>query len=162
MRRRCVLAIVVVAGLLSACGSTDEPGPPPSAAALEDAEAQIVTLLAQSRVDAGLPVLARDSELDAVARAWSNELAASGELEHNPAYTTQIPDGWTESGENVGWIDAADYSLADLPAALHEAWLESPSHRANIDDPSFTTVGVGIAYDETYGYYVTQDFAAYP
>ena len=161
MRRRCLLAVALSAGLLSACGSTDEPGAPPSAAALHQAEAQIVTLLAQSRVDAGLPTLARNRELDAVARAWSSELAASGEVKHNPAYATQIPDGWSESGENVGWIDAADHSLADLPLALHEAWLESPSHRANIDDPGFTAVGVGIAYDETHGYYVTQDFAAY-
>jgi uncharacterized protein YkwD len=163
VRIKTLLTAALVAGLLTGCGSpVAHPTSTPSQVALHDAEAKIVALLATSRAEAGLSELTRDPALDAVARSWSGELADTGQLEHNPAYARQIPDGWSESGENVGWIDPAEHSLADLPADLSQAWLDSPTHRANIEDPSYTAVGVGIAYDPDHGYYVTQDFAAYP
>jgi len=162
VRSRAVAAAVLIAGTLAGCGSSAQPGPPPSPDALRVAEAQIISLLDDTRTEAGLPALVRDSAIDAVARSWSTQLAASGVLDHNPEYAQQIPDGWTESGENVGWLDPADHRLADLAAEVHQAWLDSPTHRANLVDPAYTAVGVGIAYDEAHGFYVTQDFAAYP
>ena len=147
---------------MTGCGPPADPQTPPTEAALLEAEAEIVELLADSRAEAGLAELVRDPGLDAVARAWAVELAASGELEHNPSYASEIPDGWSESGENVGWVDPATQTLDGLPVALHEAWLDSPTHRANIEDPAYTAVGVGIAYDEANGFYIAQDFAAYP
>jgi uncharacterized protein YkwD len=38
------------------------------------------------------------------------------------------------------------------------AWMNSPEHRANILDPSFTDIGVGIAYDSRGEPYYTQEF----
>jgi uncharacterized protein YkwD len=44
-------------------------------------------------------------------------------------------------GENIGWGNG---TLAE-PAALVRAWMHSPPHRANILDPHFRDIGVGIA-----------------
>ena len=162
MRLRALLAAALLVGAMAGCGSSPDPVSPPTVSALRDAETKIAALLEDVRVEAGLPTLIREPALDAVARSWAVRLAGSGELEHNPAYAAEIPDGWSASGENVGWADPAVERLEDLPAALHEAWLDSPTHKANLLDPAYTAVGIGIAYDEANGYYVTQDFAAYP
>jgi hypothetical protein len=44
-------------------------------------------------------------------------------------------------GENIGWNNG--YSDADSPVAIHEGFMASPGHRANILEPSFTHGGVG-------------------
>ena len=51
-------------------------------------------------------------------------------------------------GENIaqGQLDAQD---------VVTAWLNSPGHRRNIEDCSFTTIGVGLAGADRYW---TQDF----
>lgn len=160
-RSGAILAAFSASLCAAACTAAAE-RPAPDAAALRLAEVQIVELLADHRTAAGLPPLARGDALDEVARKWSQQLAATGEARHNPAYATEIPAGWSVSGENVGWADPAAYPLAELPASLHEGWLASPTHRANMDDPAYTTVGVGVAFDEANGFFVTANFAAYP
>jgi len=44
-------------------------------------------------------------------------------------------------GENIGWNNG--YSDTDSPVAIHEGFMNSPEHRANILEPSFTHGGVG-------------------
>ncbi|HEX6655868.1 MAG TPA: CAP domain-containing protein, partial [Candidatus Limnocylindria bacterium] len=44
-------------------------------------------------------------------------------------------------GENIGWNNG--YSDGDSPVAIHEGFMASPEHRANILEPSFTHGGVG-------------------
>ena len=54
-------------------------------------------------------------------------------------YDHQRPELW--GGENIGWNNG--YSDADSPIKIHEGFMASPGHRANILDPSFTHGGVG-------------------
>ena len=159
-----VTAGVAAALALSGCASasTRREPPAPSVRALAVAQEQLGDLLNTFRADQGLPLIKRDAELDAVAEAWSLHLAETGDLAHNPAYAQLIPTGWSTSGENVGWLDPAERPLSELPQALHEAWLDSPTHRANMTNAAYTAVGLGIAYDPEHGYYVTEDFAEYP
>jgi len=44
-------------------------------------------------------------------------------------------------GENIGWNNG--YSDGDSPVAIHEGFMASPEHRANILEPSFTHGDVG-------------------
>jgi uncharacterized protein YkwD len=44
-------------------------------------------------------------------------------------------------GENIGWNNG--YSDGDSPVAIHEGFMASPEHRANILEPSWTHAGVG-------------------
>jgi uncharacterized protein YkwD len=89
-----------------------------------------------ARVSAGLPALTENAQLDAVAQAWANKLAAAGVLSHNPAVRTQVTN-WTVLGENVGMA-------GDVPT-VQAAFMHSPEHKANILDPRYTQMGVGSA-----------------
>jgi uncharacterized protein YkwD len=89
-----------------------------------------------ARVSNGLPALALNAQLNAVAQAWANKLAAAGVLSHNPALRSQVSD-WTVLGENVGMA-------GDIPT-VQAAFMASPPHRANILDPRYTQMGVGSA-----------------
>jgi len=89
-----------------------------------------------SRAGDGLPALALNAQLNAVAQAWANQLAAAGVLSHNPALRNQVSD-WSVLGENVGMA-------GDVPT-VQAAFMASPPHRANILDPRYTQMGVGSA-----------------
>ena len=145
-----------------------KPAPPasaPPATAATDAEvvaSRLAALVAGERASRGLPALTRDARIDAVARDWSRQLASAGlDLAHNPDYAAQVPAGWTAVGENVAWLDdGGTLSAAEVAQRLHDQWMASPGHRANILG-SYTHLGVGVAHDPRYGWYATQDFARY-
>lgn len=143
-----------------------EPGTeaPATAAELVPAiEDRVVALANEARAAAGVAPLERMGELDAVARGWSTTLATrAGDLAHNPDYSSQIPQGWSMSGENVGWIGEKRVVPAEEVArAVHQGWMDSAGHRENLLNPEFTHLGVGVAFTAERGYYLTQNFASY-
>lgn len=97
----------------------------------------------------GLAPLAVAGDLNAVAQAWSQNMASSGSLAHNPNLSGQVSGGWRMIGENVG------YGGSEL--SVHNALMASAPHRANILNTGYTQVGIGIArgYGSTW---VTQVF----
>ncbi|GAA4286912.1 hypothetical protein GCM10022262_12710 [Georgenia daeguensis] len=141
-----VVAMTVSFGLVPTASASD--------ATVAD---RIFTLLNKARADNGLPPLKRVVELDSVAQAWSQQQAAESRMYHNPYYSEQYPSGWRYAAENVA------YTGGTTPSGdrFHELWMNSPGHRANILNPNFTHVGVGVATkgDRTYA---TQNFAQYP
>jgi uncharacterized protein YkwD len=52
--------------------------------------------------------------------------------------TRNVSRTWWSIGENIGCGVDADN--------LHGMWMSSPGHRANILNPNFDTVGVGVVY----------------
>jgi uncharacterized protein YkwD len=101
------------------------------------------------RSAADLPPLTHTADLQDVADARVAALSATGLLSHSnpdaPDLVVQLDQGevaFNRFGENIGRCDAP---VADVVAALHAAWMESPAHRANILDPGFNRVGIGLA-----------------
>ncbi len=86
------------------------------------------------------------------AQVWADHLAAVGKLEHSDLWA-DMPDGGHAVGENVG----AGPSLA----AIDDAFMASPEHRANLLDPQWNWVGTGVAHDTRGTLYVVQVFADY-
>jgi uncharacterized protein YkwD len=86
------------------------------------------------RVAHGLRPLTMRADLNTVAQGWADHMAASGLLAHNPDLATQVAN-WQTVGENVG-------EGPDVPS-LDTAFWNSPGHRANILDTSYTEVGIG-------------------
>ena len=125
----------------------------PTASASASESGSIHSFINQARAAAGLAPLNRNASLDQVAANWANQLAASGQLAHNPSYSAQVPGGWTNVGENVAQGQPTG-------AAMHDAWMASSGHRANILG-GFTNVGIAFiaAGGTTWGVEV---FAAYP
>ena len=88
-----------------------------------------------SRAAAGRPALSLRADLSAVALRWSQKMAASGTLAHNPNLTRQV-SGWRWVGENVGY--GPDWH------AVQVAFMNSAGHRSNILDRDYTQIGIGV------------------
>jgi uncharacterized protein YkwD len=147
--RRADPGAAVVVLLVTALLALLLPGATPPAAASGDAEAGFVAAVNGARGAAGLPALQVAGDLVAVARQHASRMAGSDHLHHNGGLGGAV-GGWDKIGENVGHgPDVAD---------LHAAFLASPSHRANILDPEWTEIGVGVVADAAGDLWVTQVF----
>jgi hypothetical protein len=134
-------AVVSIAIPASAASATDEQG--------------FVDKINQERTSRGLRALIFDMQIRDVARAWSDQMASSGNFVHNPNYSQQIPAGWSRAGENIAWGSGTSATVA----VLHQALMDSPGHRANILG-DFTRVGVGVTVSGG-KMWVTEDFGKY-
>jgi hypothetical protein len=110
---------------------------PAHADALSD-EQQFVVAINQMRSNLGLGPLAVDANLTDVARGWAQKMADAGAISHNPGLAGAVTSDWQKVGENVG--------VGPTVAQLMDAFTKSPHHYANLSDPSFTYIGVGVVY----------------
>ncbi len=101
------------------------------------------------------PDLAHIECLRQVARDWTVKMVNAGKISHNPNIAAQVSSKcggyWTIIGENVG----VGYSSS----GLFNAFMASPSHKANIVDSRFTRAGVGAYWSASGRLFVTQVFA---
>jgi len=108
----------------------------PAAAAVDgNAEAQFVAKVNAERAAVGLPSLSVAGDLVDVARRHSARMAAGNNLHHNPNLGSEV-SGWQKVGENVGRGPSVD--------AIHTAFMNSSSHRANIVGADWTQIGIGV------------------
>ena len=125
----------VVAALTLALASVVV-APTPAADASPAAESAFVARINGLRASRGLPTLSVSGELVGKARAWAAHMADAGGISHNPSLASGVSANWSKLGENVGVGATVD--------ALHNAFVASPSHLANLVDPSYSFVGVGV------------------
>ncbi|MGK2948600.1 MAG: CAP domain-containing protein, partial [Acidimicrobiales bacterium] len=136
------------------------PGAPPAAAAPSapvadpGTESAFVSRINSLRSSKGLSTLQVSGELTGVARRWTDRMVAAGGISHNPSLGSQVSGGWTKLGENVG----VGYDVN----GLMQAFINSPSHYANLVDPAWTHVGVGVSYGSDGRMYTTHNFMALP
>ena len=69
------------------------------------------------------------------AQAWSEHMADEGRLSHS-TLSDGVPAGWHTIGENVAYASTMAKAISSLEA--------SAPHRANMLNPAFTTVAVGV------------------
>lgn len=115
--------------------------------------ATVYRLVNEARWASGLGGVARNSALDAVAQRWTQQMIASGTMSHNGNLSNEVPSGWRALGENVAKGFATDQDL-------HNAWMGSPGHRANILG-AYNSIGIGWARDGAGRIWATQVFATY-
>lgn len=102
-------------------------------------EAELSRLLNNERVGNGLPPLSSSEALRTVARRHSQRMLIEGRIFHNQRLKEDVAalfPAWQRIGENVG-------VGPDVPA-VHRAFMQSPAHRANVLDPDFAHLGVGV------------------
>ncbi len=105
-----------------------------------------------ARASAGLPTLAVDTGIQHVAIHWADEMARTQWLRHNPSYGDQILEyrDYRTAGENVG----RGYEYG----SLFQAFMNSPSHRANIESGAYSHMTVGCLTEGSGQLWVTQNF----
>ncbi len=101
----------------------------------------------------GAPSMWQDPALQMVARRQAQRMSAAGYIYHNPNLGAEaggaVPN-WVRVGENVG--------VGHSVQSVHEAFLASPAHHANIDK-SYNLVGLGAVASSNGSLYFTQNFA---
>ncbi|GAA4822608.1 hypothetical protein GCM10025786_33090 [Nocardioides caeni] len=127
-------------------------GIPQNANDLAAARAQILADTNAARAAEGKAPLAAMRTLDTVAQNWTQRMALSGTLAHNPSYWKQYPAGWSSAGENV--------AMGYVPRNVVSGWMGSEGHRANILG-DFTHLGIGVVRTGNGTYWFTQNFAKY-
>ena len=136
-----------------------EPPPtePPSAPAPVPGETEMVVALANmARIEAGCAELQLDDRLTAAAQGHSDDMAAQGYFAH------ESPDGRTfvDRGQAAGYPNPGGENIAQGQRSameVHESWMGSEGHRANILNCGFTTIGVGLhegtwTWTQNFGY----------
>lgn len=122
-----------------------------------DLEARMLEMVNEERVKHGLKPVAADPEMAVVARLHSRDMFARGYFSHN---TPEGKDPFDRMrAKNVRFLTAGEnLALAQTLRMAHNGLMNSPGHRANILNPSYGRLGIGILDGGIYGLMVTQNF----
>ena len=121
-------------------------------------EDRMLLLLNGERVSRGLRPLVMDEQLRAVARAHSAEMFRLGYFAHNSPVTGSPADRLQHSGLSFT-LGGENLAYAPTVEVAHQGLMASPAHRANILEPGYTRVGVGVQDAGLFGRMFTQEFA---
>lgn len=132
------------------------PTPQPSTG-ISAEESKMVNLVNQARISQGIKPLTVNSQLVNLARKKSQDMVAKNYFSHNsPTYGSpfdMIKNAgitYRTAGENLAGAATTE--------SAHQNLMNSSGHRANILNPSFTEIGIGIASGSIYGNIYTQLF----
>jgi uncharacterized protein YkwD len=150
-RTRTRVAFVIVAAIATVGSLMWQRTEPVSASA--DDESAFVAALNEVRVGNGLPAFTVNAELSALSRDHAQVMADAGEIFHASPISAGYSGPWSKFGENVGV--GADVDV------LVDAFVASAGHFANIVDPSFTQIGVGVVWKDS-ALYTTHRFLQLP
>ena len=121
-----------------------------SVTARQDLAAAVASATNAQRVAAGLSALSYRS--CSVPASWAIHMAAAGSLTHNSMMTVLTScGGTTTAGENI----AVGFTSV---SAVTAGWMGSAGHKANILNPSFKIISVGVAQAANGTYYWVEDF----
>lgn len=129
----------------------------------QDLTARVLELVNQHRAARGLTQLSVSTTLTNAAIWKSRHMAKYVYMAHAdpaPPVARSVSDRLLACGYPVtsaGWGEniAYGYSTAD---AVVQGWLNSPGHRANIENASFRSIGLGAAASSAGRLYWTQEF----
>ena len=138
-----------------------------------DLERQMLSLINEERTAAGLDPVKLETNLNASSEDHSSWMLRTDSFSHTgqggSSATERMRDasfdfsGSWASGENIAWqSERGAAGLEDDVVDLHESLMNSPGHRANILNPNFEYVGIGIERGDFKGWdgvIVTQNFA---
>ena len=121
------------------------------------AEQVLLDLANQARTQAGSPRLTLDAGLCRAARAHAEAMFAARRLSHQFEGEPSLPQRLVAAtqtqldreGENV----ALDFDAADA----HQHLMLSPPHRANLLNPSYNVIGLGVVHSGD-RLYIAEDF----
>lgn len=120
-------------------------------------EARMLEMVNAERQQQGLKPLQADPELTQLARAHSRDMYARGYFAHKSPEGKDLGDRLR--AEKVRYLTAGE-NLAYAPTlpTAHRGLMNSPGHRANILQPRFGRVGIGVLDGGKHGLMVTQNF----
>ena len=163
--------VVVIIGALALCGwsatsvaAVGDCSPSATWGSLQPSlESQVLQLVNDHRTALGLGTLTLSGSLTASAEWKSLHMGFYNYLAHDdpaPPVSRTVGDRLVACGypsNASGWGENIAYGYPDA-ASVMAGWLASPGHKANIENPSWTTIGIGVARNSSGTLYWTQDF----
>ena len=117
---------------------------------------QIFDRVNAERAARGLDPVVWHEGLAAVARQWSEEMARTDRFEHQDVRELLRRDRLSEFvalGENIF------RATGPVPAgAIHAGWMRSAGHRANVVNPGWNRLGIGVFCAEDGSVWATEEF----
>lgn len=122
-----------------------------------DLEIKMLNLVNRERTKLGLKPLQWDPEILPVARAHSQDMFVRGYFSH---YTLEGKDPFDRmKAAGIKYYSAGEnLALGPSLSICHEGLMNSPGHRANILNPTYGRVGIGILDGGAYGLMISQEF----
>lgn len=120
---------------------------------LDAVETQVLSLCNAERAKTGAPALTMDSKLRDISRYKAMEMLQYNYFNHNSAVSGKTPFDLASSfgyaysafGENIQMSQGKN--SADVTANyLVTNWMNSPGHKANILNPAFKRMGIGVVF----------------
>jgi uncharacterized protein YkwD len=146
--RQAKLLILVVSLWTSLAGGQQYPS---------SAEWKLFNSANEERKAIGVAPLRWDEHLAAAARRHAQEMARRNKIAHEFPGEASLPVRITKVGVH---FSAVAENVADAPSVsrIHELWMHSPGHRANILDKQMDTLGVAVI-ERNHQYFAVEDFA---
>jgi uncharacterized protein YkwD len=127
------------------------------AKARPDLEMKMLRLVNEERTKRGLKPLQWDPQILPVARSHSQDMFVRGYFSH---YTPEGKDPFDRmKAAGIKYYSAGEnLALGPTLSICHEGLMNSPGHRANILNPTYGRVGIGILDGGAYGLMISQEF----
>ena len=121
------------------------------------AEQYLLSAANQERAARGLPLLQRDAQLARAAAQHAQVMAAHASISHQFPGEPSLSSRGATAGVAFSLISE---NVAEAPGAIqiHDMWMNSPGHRANLLDPEVDVVGIRVIARQG-ELYAVEDFA---
>ena len=120
------------------------------------AEQYLFSAANAERLQRGLPPLHWDDALYHAAQGHAQEMAARASISHQYPGEAELADRGRRAGARFSEI-AENVAEAPTAVRIHDAWMNSPGHRANLLDPQVDSVGISVLRRDGQ-LYAVQDF----
>ena len=112
-------------------------------AAQPAAAEQLFALANQTRAQAGLGTLKWDPALAQAAMRHCQRMAAEGQLSHRYAGEADVSERAAAAGAHFSRIEE-NIAVGSRPDQIHNGWMNSPGHRANLLNAQIDRVGIAV------------------
>jgi hypothetical protein len=121
------------------------------------AEQYLLAAANQERVSRGLTLLRRDPQLARAAARHASAMAAHGSISHQFPGEQELTDRGAAAGVA---FSAISENVAEAPSVIqiHDMWMHSEHHRANLLDPAIDSAGISVVM-RGHELYAVEDFA---
>jgi uncharacterized protein YkwD len=109
-----------------------------------DAEHELFSAVNQERKAHGLRPLKLDEALSNAARLHAQRMAAQGKISHQLSGEPNLLSRARAAGAHFTWL-SENVDEGPSAKAIHQSFMKSAQHRANILDGDMDSVGIGVA-----------------
>jgi len=139
------LFLALAGPMVSAQMRSTRPVQTEKTSAIQEEAWKIVALANQARAAVGVTPLAWDPALAVAARQHCLRMAAEGPISHRYAGESDLSERAGQAGAHFSLIEE-NVATGPDPTTIHDEWMHSSGHRANLLNREVDRVGVAVVY----------------